>query len=217
MRINYQDKKKLDFYFDLSILTSESMKIYEKSVAKFVDESTLTIESNRTNLYTQLGLLAIYSQFAERQFFIYAFLYEEFGKLSQIEIISRLQEIIIGGENMIMSILKSENQYTQFRDSLIKFSETITLNENFMYLAHRAIDDRNYLIHHCVIGDPTLLYDKLKIKDMTIKAIYCNTILNQIYFETEKIFIKAITNNYPKIAIKLNELNKTINNIFRGK
>jgi len=205
---------KYEYYFNLFILSGVSINLYEKSVALYIDNTSFTLEENRINMYTQLGLVSIHSQFAERQFYSYAYLFDAFGKMDESEIILKLHDLTNDIRLKIRELADLDQPYSHFLSALTYFSNLIPLEQKYIDLVKHAINNRNFLIHHSIIDDPTIMYDREKILDLTKKAIYCIVLLYQIIYEIEIHFYKAVSSNYPEIGNKLHELKDLLSDQF---
>lgn len=210
MKKKYRKNEDFEFYFDLSMLTKTSMNIYEKTVAQFINNDLFSLDNCRTNMFTQLGLVVVHSQFAERQILLYSFLFDSFSELNPSEVSSKLQDIISDEKLRLKAYTERENPFSQFREAIKYFNDSIPTDEKYLDLVEKTIKDRDYLIHRCVIDNPTLLYDREKIVELTKKAIYCKTLLTQIIYEANKYFMEAISDKCPEIAEKLIELIKSV-------
>ena len=187
------------------------MNIYENTVNQFINSDLFNLEDCRINLYTQLGLVAVHSQFTERQLFSYSFLMDSLIEQDISEIELKLQSFIDDEKFRLKAYAERENPYSQFREALKYFNNSIPIDKKYVTLVENTIKNRDYLIHRCVIDNPTLIYDIEKIEDLTRKAIYCTTILTQITHKAEEYFMETITNKYPVIGEKLIELIKVVN------
>lgn len=211
MKKTYTKKRNNRYFFKISVLSKSSNNIYESTVAQFINNASLTIENRRANMYEALGQVAINSQVAEKQFFRYAFLFDVFNNQEQAEVISKLQDSINEIDKTIKTFIDTEEPYTQLRKALKDFSKLIPEKKSYIDLANHSIDNRNYLIHHCIIENPMLLYVEDEIIELTKKAIYCNALLIQIIYDAEKYFNEIISVKFPEISSKYQEFTKSVN------
>jgi len=211
MKKTYTKKRNNRYFFKLSVLSKKSNNIYKSTVAQFINNTSLTIEKRRAIMFKELGQVAINSQFAEKQFFRYAFLFDAFKNQEQAEVISKLQDSINEIDKTIKTFIDTEEPYTQLRKALKDFSKLIPEKKSYIDLANHSIDNRNYLIHHCIIENPMLLYVEDEIIELTKKVIYCNALLIQIIYDAEKYFNEIISVKFPEISSKYQEFTKSVN------
>jgi hypothetical protein len=115
MKKTYTKKRNNRYFFKLSVLSKKSNNIYKSTVAQFINNTSLTIEKRRAIMFKELGQVAINSQFAEKQFFRYAFLLDAFKNQEQAEVISKLQDSINEIDKTIKTFIDTEEPYTQLR------------------------------------------------------------------------------------------------------
>lgn len=203
-------KSNSKYCFKLSALSEKSTKIYKNTVEQLINNIPGILENRRNIMYQELGKVAISSQFAEKQILKYAFLFDAFSIHEQSEIISKLQDSINEVEEMIRNYVDKEKPDESFRDAFKLFSKLIPDEKNYINLGYLAIDNRNYLIHHCIIENPMHLYVEKEIIELTKKAIYCNALLSQIIFEADKYFNELLSRKFPLISKKYIEFSKSV-------
>ncbi len=216
MKKTCNKKRNYRYFFKLSVLSKKSNNLYERTVAQFINNTSLTVENRREIMYKELGQLVINSQFAEKQFFRYASLFKGFKNQEHTEVISKLQDSINDIEKSLRTYTDIDEPYTLLREAFKDFSKLIPEKKSYIDLAYHSIDDRNYLIHHCIIENPMILYVEAEIIELTKKAIYCNALLFQIILEAEKYFNEIISAEFPEISKKYQELAKSVKESMSG-
>lgn len=195
-------------FFDLSILDTNSMKMYfnyNKSIKR-----SQGIYVARQNLFSKLGILIILSQIAESQFCGYSLIYQNAKNKSDESTSESLFEYINNDiENDVYSVHKKSEKTLGYEfGNLIK---TISVPKNIVTTSYKIIDNRNYLMHHCIAEKPTIIKNLSEIISLTRLINFTIAILNQLITQITSIFYESISNDFPMTGNALNKLQEIIN------